>query len=313
MSTQLHSIDDCLSFLDSAIFNALKELLSKKHLYQSVSVDTTDLDNFIKSPPHPKGVISQEISKTVECARSILLATWNIKDDKKVGTFPYPDYKKNVYVIFTIPHIKIFCPKCKRMEAHNPCNSAATSKNIDNIIAGQFGDNMSSAKQLLFFDFQCQSCKDTIVSFMIARKNNKLTLVGRYPMETVEVPSVIPKEQQDFFSSAVIAFNSGQTLPALFMLRTFVEQYVYAKCPTTNSTGANSGANSTGKSYADQVLTAYMDSLPADFKSRFPSLQDVYGRLSIAIHSAKSDAELFEKVVTELVKHFEAKKLYEIT
>lgn len=41
----------------------------------------------------------------------------------------------------------------------------------------------------------------------------------------VEVPKDLPKAQKKYFSDAIDAHNSGQTLAGLFFLMTFIEQY----------------------------------------------------------------------------------------
>jgi hypothetical protein len=84
----------------------------------------------------------------------------------------------------------------------------------------------SVAVQIFFLAYECQSCKSFPEVFMIRREKMKLTPSGRTPIEKVEIPKFIPKAQREFFSDAIIAFNSGQILAGKFLLRTFVEQYV---------------------------------------------------------------------------------------
>ena len=57
---------------------------------------------------------------------------------------------------------------------------------------------------------------------------------------------------------------------------------------------------------------AYQDALPKDFKERFPSLKDIYGRLSDAMHSANDDAAVLDDCSAKIIKHFEARKLFEL-
>ena len=67
------------------------------------------------------------------------------------------------------------------------------------------------------------------------------------------------------------------------------------------------------KATGDEQGDAYQSTLPQDFKSRFPSLKDVYGKLSAAIHSADENAALFDDSCSKVKKHFEARRLFEIT
>ena len=56
----------------------------------------------------------------------------------------------------------------------------------------------------------------------------------------------------------------------------------------------------------------FIKALPNDFKSRFPSLLDLYRRLSAAIHAANADAVLFEDCCEKTVEHFEARKVFKL-
>jgi hypothetical protein len=115
---------------------------------------------------------------------------------------------------------------------------------------------------------------------------------------------VIPKAQRKYFSDAIIAHHAGQTLAGLFLLRTFIEQFwrslnVINEPLDQRVTGEDLGA-------------AYGQTLPADFKSRFPSLGDLYGKLSLAMHNADANGELFESTVTAVTEHCEARRLFRL-
>jgi len=103
-----------------------------------------------------------------------------------------------------------------------------------------------------------------------------------------------------FFSGAVVAHQSGQTLAGVFLLRSLIEQWARI---TTKSQAAK----------ADEVLDAYMNSLPIDFKSRFASMYGLYGELSADIHSATGSAELFDSARCQIVEHFEARRLFKLS
>ena len=63
---------------------------------------------------------------------------------------------------------------------------------------------------------------------------------------------------------------------------------------------------------ADKLLDAYMSTLPDDFKARFASFRSLYENLSDDIHAAKGNAELFERVLTKIEEHFEARHLFKL-
>jgi hypothetical protein len=129
----------------------------------------------------------------------------------------------------------------------------------------------------------------------------KIIQSGRTPIEKVEIPKYIPKAQKKFFSDAIIAFNSGQVLAGKFLLRTFVEQYI------RDFTGEKSSQN------IDEIFEKYSANLPDDFKQRFPSLSKLYAQLSVDIHCADSTEGSFIQAQKDISKHFEAKRLFEIS
>jgi hypothetical protein len=63
---------------------------------------------------------------------------------------------------------------------------------------------------------------------------------------------------------------------------------------------------------ADEVIDAYMDLLPADFKNTFESMRALYGELSADIHSATGSGELFGKANRHIERHFDARRLFKL-
>jgi hypothetical protein len=186
--------------------------------------------------------------------------------------------------------VKLFCSSCDREEPFNPVDGKDEASQVD---------TNGIINQIFVLSFQCQSCKGMPEVFMVKRKDWKLTLTGRCPMEKVQVPKYIPKLHANYYSDAVIAFNSGQTLAGLFLLRTFIEQYAIRVTGKTDL-------------LADQIIDLYMNGLPEDFKKRFPSLRKIYGDLSDAIHKANASDELFKQSLSDIDAHFDAKRLYKL-
>jgi len=88
-------------------------------------------------------------------------------------------------------------------------------------------------------------------------------------------------------------------LAGIFFLRTLIEQWARS---------AVAGPDLP----ADKALDAYMRTLPEDFKARFPSLPSLYAELSADMHAALGDKDLFEKARAAIVKHFKARRLFEL-
>lgn len=287
----------------SAIVTGFKELLENKHLYQSVNIKFPPFDvayeNIARIPNVKK--IQQDPRK--ECQYIYDSAPefgWQIQSPRAVNYsvlgYGGPPIERVVEIEFTPATIKIFCPICDRIEPHNFYHGIDFSTSLKSSDHESLADS-----QIFVLAYECQACKSQPVVFAVRREKMKLALHGRSPIEQVVVQKTIPKGQRKFFSDAIVAFNSGQVLAGKFLLRTFIEQYVREF--TKNAVSQN----------IDKLLEEYAESLPKDFKDRFPSLADVYARLSIDIHKADSSPELFNQSQTDIEEHFEAKKVFKLS
>jgi hypothetical protein len=138
--------------------------------------------------------------------------------------------------------------------------------------------------QLFVLVYQCQRCEGIPVAFFVkSDETKKLVLVGRFPIEHMEIHSAIPNKEEKWFRDAVIACQSGKTLAGLFYLRSFIEQFARRVTGMLDI-----------KETGDAILSAYSDTLPPKVRDSAPSLKDWYDKLSEAIHGAKDDTELFE-------------------
>jgi hypothetical protein len=276
--------------LRSRIETAFAELLQSKHLYQSVQVDfsTTGVKRIEEAAGNQKLVLLQEWS-------SLHSSNWIPRDPQEPPSpipFPLSDN-----LDFRPPDIKTFCSNCNRIEAFNLAS-------VENFLARGGAVNVDLHNrygivvQVFVLSYVCQSCKSVPDVFVVRREGPKLTLSGRTPIEHVDVPKVIPKSVATFYSGAIVAHQSGQTLAGIFLLRTLLEQYAYTK--------------STNPQSADDAIDQYMNGLPADFKARFPSFRDLYSALSVDIHTAKGSPSTFDDSISKIIKHFEARRLYDL-
>ena len=108
------------------------------------------------------------------------------------------------------------------------------------------------------------------------------------------------------YSSSVVAYQSGQSLAAVFLLRVFVEQYWRSIDAVVEA--IKEKVRPTG----DEIGQAYKSTLPPDFSGRFPSLCEVYGDLSAAIHSADDSPEIYPKACEMVIEHFDARRLFRL-
>ena len=275
----------------------LRLLIEEKHLYQSVRLSRENLEPSVREAL--KTIESKNATADAEkIIEALLEASWIATDPSSNKSRLVPQgHNEGPFesLEFQIVSVKARCGNCGEI---SPMNLKRTTDAVAGIW-DKSGFSTENDHSVYTFAFQCQSCREGIEIFTVARKAEKLTLVGRSPMEKVEVPSFIPRDQRKYYSGAHVAFNSGQVLPALFMLRTFIEQYVRAVTDASSD-------------QADKVLEEYMAGLPDDFKSRFPSLKKVYSELSDAIHRADESESLFVDGSEKIERHFDAKRLFDL-
>lgn len=294
-------------YFATSIENGLKLLLETKHLYQTVRVEPPNGDIALREMKELTAGASpiggsqfRDIGNPIEFfGISLSKIEWTIKNPGGRKSLPMVTPSETVYltVEFVPPTVKLFCKTCKRLEAYNfqygsdLLNAFREAKRISEM----------ESEQVFSLAYQCQSCKSIPEIFVVQRDSLKLVQSGRTPIEEFELPSFLPKKQKEYFSDAIVASNSGQVLAGKFLLRTFIEQYIREF--TKNTTSQN----------IDKLLEEYAESLPKDFKDRFPSLEDVYAKLSIDIHKADSTLELFIQSQTDIEEHFEAKKVFKLS
>lgn len=289
-----NSASDVLSGIHSecvgAIQSGVRELLETKHLYQSVNIDVTAITKKILEPLRDNPNLTIHFS-------SVSRWTWKLNGEVDLMerlTNPAMSPAPREF-LWTAPDIKTYCQHCNRIEPFN-LDSSQTILPRSGGVKEYF--EPKGKVQIYSLSYLCQSCKLVPEVFTLRRIGSKLQLCGRAPMEAVSVPKYIPTEISKYFSGAQVAFQSGQTLAGLFMLRTTCEQWVRGY------------ANENDK--ADVALERYAESLPTDFSDRFPSLKAVYGKLSDALHRVEENEELFHSMSQAICEHFEARKVFKL-
>ena len=279
--------------IEQAIAETFRELLERKHLYQRHGLDDPLRYAFTKA------LVASQYPETPELKAAwdaLIGLPWHLKGELE-NRAPYgPSLKEQErLVIVPLPRAKLFCSSCQRVEAFAPLRGLdLVGQSYTPADRPGFSDT-----QLFTLTYLCQSCTSLPEAFLIHRVGTRLSIHGRSPMEHVPVPHVIPKAMRQYFAGSVVAFQSGQTLAGLFMQRTLIEQFARSLVP---------GA----KANADALLDAYQALLPADFKSRFPSLPDLYTRISGALHTADADDKLFQSARAAILEHFEARRLFKL-
>lgn len=282
--------------LSENITLTLKELLETKHLYQSIT--TSFNDNALKAAVSGVGGFQTQLVQT-DVSR-LYGSPWHcsqLSDESKGAIYSPAPYIRRL--AFRVPHVKIFCHDCDRVEVFNYVLGQEAFE-ARTVVSGASPAESQTTTQVFVLSFLCQSCKGIPEVFLVRREGNRLSLSGRSPIEHVDTPRVIPKPVAHFFSGAIVAHQSGQTLAGVFLIRVLIEQWVQVQAKTKGLK-------------ADQALDKYMDGLPKDFKERFPSFRTLYEKLSADIHSAAGSSQLFEEARQQVVEHFEARRLYKLS
>lgn len=282
---------------------AFRSLLETKHLYQSVEFTTSGMSGLVDAQVERATLLqSLEIVQPGRGGRGtskgdIVKESW-ADLDRLIKMTPFQFHETPFHgdcMVLSVPTVRTFCQNqnCGGLWPHNACQDPSwlRSRSIS-------GNGM---QQIFVLQYECQNCKGEPVSYLVKRDGAKITLTGRSPIEKVNVPNFIPKNLRKYYRGALVAFNSGANLPAIFMLRTMVEQHMRS--------AVKAGAQ---RMTGEELAAAYSESLGQMFNSQFQSLRPVYAALSEAIHAAVDDKpEIFEAEHAKTLKHFEAKDAIE--
>lgn len=254
------------------IVAALKTLLETRHLYQSVRVDPKLFHNGDPGRSDEWVYIQSE-------SEQIFKKPWRFVGPDLPPPGPYDAARVGAQLL----DFRAVCGRCKKSEPFNV------------VTITELANPKVASEQTYAVDAECQACKRKPETFLVARSGDRLTLCGRAPMEYIDVAKYFPEPIAKYVRDAVIAFNCGQTLAAIFFLRVAIEQWVRTYGATAEK--------------ADECIDWYMQQLPSDFKERYPSLRDVYSTLSEAIHRANASEPIYKQALQDIDRHFDARRL----
>jgi hypothetical protein len=211
-------------FISEGFGAALKELLETRHLYQKTTIK--DIDAFWKDlkDAFPIKPYQENILKLcAQLENSRFYPSTNLMETvERTGG-------SEVHPTLILKNVKMFCSRCQGREAFSPIWSQDLANELSKPIVSRYGSRpdsqISNRVQFLYLAYQCQHCKQEIISIIVKRDGWQLALHGRSPMENIEVPSFIPKPEQWLFRDTLVAMHGGKILAALFYLRTFIEQF----------------------------------------------------------------------------------------
>lgn len=264
-------------FLKEKISSTVALLLESKHLYQSMEVGFDEVRNAPLSNEKVPLLLNSNPARTKEALiNSFATGAWSFEAEVHEYTGASAAIGGSESVTLVAPTIKISCNHC---DAVCPPHNSGFKGLREPILQLTLKPPSTGVKivQVFFLPYQCQSCRGEPLIFVVRRCGTKLQIVGRSQFEKVQVPKSIPREEKEYYSDAVIAFQTGRILAALFYLRTLVEQYFRRILRTDERVS--------GEDLGDQYATLLDD----EFPKKFTSLKTVYQKLSSRLHSAEKD------------------------
>lgn len=299
ISTREQFIYDWLS---TKAAEGIKTLLEQKHLYQKVDIDPKEvIQGYVKQMTEPHHRNDFKLWTTTHLASerfTIDIAQMQLLNigGKSTGTS---------HIRVTLPHPSLYCKTktCDRRETFTPVWFTEVSNELHGATIGLGFKKVvpPTGWQMFLLVYQCQRCLGPPEGFLVRRDGWTLSLHGRSPMEQVELPKFIPEKESSYYRDAVIAFQSGKTLAALFYLRTFVEQF------------ARRVTGMTGRATGEEILDSYYKTLPSPMKDQMPSLREWYESISVPIHEGKDDLDVFNAAKEAIDKHFEIRKVFKMS
>jgi hypothetical protein len=283
--------DELIKKISRVSGDQLKALLEGKHIYQQVVIDA------------PVMIAAWVARMRAGSARIQIDEKEFEKERFKISTQQFfagvtgnvPDC---AVLTLILGNVKLYCLACDEREVFSPVWFLEMGNEL-----GQFwqAENTKEVVQLFAISFQCQRCKGKLQGVIVRREGWRLRLDGRSPMEIIQVPKYIPKEESHLFRDALVALHGGKPLAALFYLRIFIEMF------------ARRVTGETERMHGDQLMEAYGETLPENKRDMMPSLREWYGKLSEPIHAAKPDADLFEKARAAIEEHFDIRRVFKIS
>jgi hypothetical protein len=279
--------------MEASFCDALKFLLENKHLYQKIKVEVEEskVVQDLEATHHAKLDDSQREKLRGYIEMWQFNRNWIAFEplSQRHGSV------KNESVMIEFTHANLVCDNCQRRQAYNTLFIVNVLNHPE---TKEIPLKDKKAVNIFLLKMQCQSCKSIPEAILVKRVGSSLMLTGRSSMEHLEVSKNLPSVVRVHYRDAKLAYNSGQLLPAIFMLRTAIEQWVYHAAGKTK--------------HADEALDAYMKLLPDDFKDRFYSLKSLYSELSAEMHEARGSDELYTKAINIVDQHFEAMLLFQL-
>jgi hypothetical protein len=157
-----------------AVEEALKRLLSEKHLYQSVEVDigfVPKIAELIHAENRPMSQPSQSVDTVAFIGITNVSQSWTFVIHSGQGKPLMLQGSVGSLIQVQLPTINTYCDTCSDSWPFNP------------LAEGSLCVRGNGQNEWYFLGYQCQQCKGTAIRFLVRREGLKLRLSGRDPLE----------------------------------------------------------------------------------------------------------------------------------
>ena len=286
-----------------AIEAAISQLISRKLLYQKVTLDLSALPEALRQA----GVeVTKEALQSLEdevSARPWELETHHKGDSplhhsifaaasagsQPVGT---PIHKMNLH--FYAPGVQLRCPTCKGERTFIALQS---SRQFNLEPPYPKSSSQGLTEQVYTVYYRCEGCRNFIHAVLIRREGMRLHLCGFAPRRLQESPRNVPKQLESILKDAVDAVAEGDLYGGLYHLRTLIEHFAKLKLEIAIDS----------RERGEDLLARYNKTVPVSLSSSMPSLAASYDLLSSRLHARNgSSAEEFAEQLSAVCDHIEA-------
>lgn len=274
-----------------AVKEALVTLLETKGLYQNVSINEKFSSKIpiVKSRPYTEEFSSRPLflfSRGESEAGQKLPGHTGGRPGTKLFEMEVGAY---------LPDISTFCPVCG-------CETGFISHSISNAhyldIYPIIGEKTEQIYSPLY---RCSKCREQLITFQILRKGLKLQLTGRSSPFRPQLAPEWPKHIKAIISDAFIAVSENDLAAGYYHLRTSIEFYIKKEI----------GVEVKEKIDGVELCARYYETLDNRLKSDFPSISNIYSKLSQGLHSRECTEAEFYDLIHKYLDHLKAKKLFE--
>lgn len=283
-----------------AIEVALGELISRKLLYQKVTIDLAELSKAIGSA---ELTMPNELSQleTEVAARPWELETHHQGDNPihlpifasaNVGGQPVgtPLHQMNIH--FYAPGVQLECPTCKGERTFIALQSSRQF-NLEQPYPRP--STRDRTEQVYTLYYRCEGCRKFMHAVLVRREGLRLHLCGFAPRRVQKSNRNLPPALQAILNDANNSVAEGDLYAGFYHLRTLVEHYAKLKLGVALET----------RERGEDLLEKYGKTIPLPLAATLPSLAASYDVLSKRMHARSGTPEAFATQVDAICDHIE--------